>query len=90
MSSRSRITEEEINELISKLQSLLPDQARRRGSSRVSNLFVPVHKPISFSPHMIRRFVESDHCSVTRFSEPDVHIYTYTCCIIDRNCDLNF
>ncbi|OAY72404.1 transcription factor ILI5-like [Ananas comosus] len=36
MSSRSRITEEEINELISKLQSLLPDQARRRGSSRAS------------------------------------------------------
>ncbi|KAG1342462.1 transcription factor ILI5 [Elaeis guineensis] len=34
-SRRSRITEEEINELISKLQSVLPE-ARRRGASRAS------------------------------------------------------
>ncbi|XP_038990229.1 transcription factor ILI5-like isoform X1 [Phoenix dactylifera] len=32
-SRRSRITEEEINELISKLQSILPE-SRRRGTSR--------------------------------------------------------
>lgn len=35
-SRRTRISEEEINELISKLQSLLPE-SRRRGSGRVSN-----------------------------------------------------
>jgi hypothetical protein len=34
-SSRGAISEEEINELISKLQSLLPN-ARRRGSGQVS------------------------------------------------------
>ncbi|URE39990.1 Transcription factor bHLH135 [Musa troglodytarum] len=34
-SRRSRISEEEITELISKLQSLLPE-TRRRGASRVS------------------------------------------------------
>ncbi|XP_008784341.1 transcription factor ILI5 [Phoenix dactylifera] len=34
-SRRSRITEEEISELISKLQSALPE-ARRRGASRAS------------------------------------------------------
>ncbi|KQK01930.1 transcription factor ILI5 [Brachypodium distachyon] len=34
-SSRGAISEEEINELISKLQSLLPN-ARRRGSSQAS------------------------------------------------------
>lgn len=34
-SRRSRITEEEINELVSKLQSLLPE-TRRRGASRAS------------------------------------------------------
>ncbi|XP_026665456.1 transcription factor ILI5-like isoform X2 [Phoenix dactylifera] len=34
-SRRSRITEEEINELISKLQSILPE-SRRRGTSRAS------------------------------------------------------
>ncbi|KAG8059433.1 hypothetical protein GUJ93_ZPchr0002g26745 [Zizania palustris] len=34
-SSRGSISEEEINELISKLQSLLPN-ARRRGSSQAS------------------------------------------------------
>ncbi|XP_010939530.2 transcription factor ILI5 isoform X2 [Elaeis guineensis] len=34
-SRRSRITEEEINELISKLQSILPE-TRRRGTSRAS------------------------------------------------------
>ncbi|KAJ4756825.1 Transcription factor ILI5 [Rhynchospora pubera] len=33
-SRRSRISEEEINELISKLQSLVPE-SRRRGSNRV-------------------------------------------------------
>ncbi|CAD5177110.1 transcription factor ILI5-like [Musa acuminata AAA Group] len=34
-SRRSRVSEEEINELISKLQSLLPE-ARRRGGGRAS------------------------------------------------------
>ncbi|KAJ3700549.1 Transcription factor ILI5 [Rhynchospora pubera] len=34
-SRRSRISEEEINELISKLQSLVPE-SRRRGSNRAS------------------------------------------------------
>ncbi|XP_072952964.1 transcription factor ILI4-like [Typha angustifolia] len=34
-SRRSRISEEEINELVSKLQSLLPE-ARRRGNNRAS------------------------------------------------------
>ncbi|WOK93262.1 transcription factor ILI3-like [Canna indica] len=37
MSSRGgRITDEEINELISKLQSLLPESSRRRNAGRVS------------------------------------------------------
>ncbi|CAD5188962.1 transcription factor ILI5-like [Musa acuminata AAA Group] len=35
-SRRSRISEEEINELISKLQSLLPE-TRRRGAGRASS-----------------------------------------------------
>ncbi|XP_039125995.1 transcription factor ILI3-like [Dioscorea cayenensis subsp. rotundata] len=35
-SRRSRITEEEINELISKLHSLLPESRRRSGASRAS------------------------------------------------------
>ncbi|XP_062217561.1 transcription factor ILI5 [Phragmites australis] len=35
-SSRGNISEDEINELISKLQSLLPASSRRRGSGQAS------------------------------------------------------
>ncbi|KAK1652640.1 hypothetical protein QYE76_070445 [Lolium multiflorum] len=35
-SRRGRITDEEINELISKLQALLPESSRRRAASRSS------------------------------------------------------
>ncbi|KAM0914011.1 hypothetical protein ACQ4PT_011728 [Festuca glaucescens] len=35
-SGRGRITDEEINELISKLQALLPESSRRRTASRSS------------------------------------------------------
>lgn len=34
-----RITDEEINELISKLQALLPESSRSRGASRVRTFF---------------------------------------------------
>lgn len=53
MSSRrgGRITEEEINELVSKLQSLLPE-TRRRGSGRVM--------PLSFSNIVGVNYMNSD------------------------------
>lgn len=53
-SRRSRVSEEEINELISKLQSLLPE-ARRRGGGRVSGHHTDVlllSRPNSPPPHL--------------------------------------